>query len=242
MKTGTGNEIPQYTIMQVPFHGLTPQSALEVLLGFLQTEHNHLVVTPNPEGVMLARRNGDFLRILQNANLVLADAIGILLAARWLKLPIPCRVTGCDTTLALLDAAKGHTCYLLGSAPGIADTAMANLKKQGVHVIGARDGYFDDNVEKDILEEIRMLKPDILIVGMGMLRQEAWAAKYLHTLPCKVTMCVGGTIDIIAGNVKRAPKIMQRIGMEWLWRLMTNPSRFRRMLDLPRFAWAVLSE
>jgi len=173
---------------------------------------------------------------------VLADAIGVLLAARWLKLPIPCRVPGCDITADLLAAAKGYTCYLLGAAPGVADIAQCNLQKQGINIIGARDGYFDKETEKNILKEIRGLKPDILIVGMGMPRQEEWAAAYLHTLPCKITLCLGGTIDIFAGNVRRAPKIMRRVGLEWLWRLLTNPSRARRMLDLPRFAWTVITE
>ena len=231
-----------HKILQVPFHGLTPDEALEVLLGFLDTNKNHLVVTPNPEAVMLAKRNGNLLRVFQNADLALADGIGILLAARWLKLPIPARVTGCDVIMTLLEAAKGHTCYLLGAAPGVAETAMGNLRQKGISVIGARDGYFNEETEKIILGEIRKLKPDILIVGMGMPRQEEWTAAFLHTLPCKITLCLGGTIDIIAGNVRRAPKIMRRLGLEWLYRLMINPSRAKRMLDLPRFVYAVITE
>ena len=239
------NKTPKYethSILQVPFHGLTPYQALEALLGFLHTSKNHLIVTPNPEGVMLATRNNSFLQILQSADLVLADGIGILLAARWLKLPIPTRVTGCDIAMALLKSAKNSTCYLLGAAPGVAETAKHNLLQQGISVIGARDGFFNEETEKAIIEEIRTLKPDILIIGMGMPRQEEWAAAYLHTLPCKVTLCLGGTIDIIAGNVRRAPKIMRGLGLEWLFRLITNPSRAKRMLDLPRFAWAVVTK
>ena len=232
----------RHIILQVPFNGLTQEESLETMLKFLHTNRNHLIVTPNPEAVMLARRNGDFLRILQQADLVLADGIGILLAARWLKLPIPSRVPGCDITMALLAAAKNHSCYLLGAAPGIAETARHNLQKQGVNVIGVHDGYFDEETEKTILEEIRTLKPDILLVGMGMPRQEEWAATYLHTLPCKVTLCIGGSIDVIAGNVRRAPQIMRRMGLEWLYRLVANPSRAKRMLELPRFAWVIVTK
>jgi len=209
-------------------------------MGFLQTERNHLIVTPNPEMVMLAQANAGFMRILQNADLVLADGIGIILAARWRGLPISVRVTGCDTALELLKTAalEERTCYLLGAAPGVAEQARQNLQQQGIRVIGAHDGFFSDDSE--ILEEIRGLAPDILIVGMGMPRQEEWAARHLDTLPCKITLCLGGSIDIYAGNVRRAPAFLRRIGLEWFYRLVTNPSRAMRMLSLPKFALTVL--
>ena len=229
------------TILNVPFNGLTKRKALDTLMGFLQSNKNHLVVTPNPEAVMIAQRNANFLRILQSADLVLADGTGIRLVAKFKNLPIPSRVPGCDITEAFLIAAKGHTCYLLGAAPGVADTARRNLKQQGVNVIGARDGYFNTEEEKLVIAEIQELTPDILIIGMGMPRQEEWAATNLHKLPSKVTLCVGGTIDIIAENARRAPKILRRCGLEWLYRLFKNPSRARRMLDIPRFIWAALS-
>ena len=233
---------PQFPILQVPFHGLTYQAVLDTMLAFLKTNKNHLVVTPNPEALMLAQRDKGFLHILQNADLVLPDGIGIILAARWKKLPISERVPGCDITTSLLEAAKGHTCYLLGAAPGVAEAARDNLKQKGITVIGVHDGYFDSTNEEIILNEIQQLSPDILLVGMGMPRQEEWSAKHLHKLPCKITLCVGGTIDVLAANVKRAPKIMRRFGLEWLFRLVTNPSRMRRMCDIPRFVWAVCTD
>ena len=227
-------------IMQVPFSGLRYTEALNTLLSFLQSDRNHLIVTPNPEMVMLAKRDEGFLHILQNADLVLADGIGITLAAKLLKLNIPERVPGCDIAMDLLKSAKGHTCYLLGAAPGIAAKAQKNLEKQNIKVVGHHDGFFTD--DKIILDKLHKLKPDILIIGMGMQRELEWGAKHLHSLPCKATMCLGGTIDVIAGNVRRAPKIMRRLGLEWLWRLAANPSRAKRMLDLPRFAWEILRQ
>jgi len=228
------------TILQVSFNGLRYTEALDALLGFLQSNNNHMIATPNPEMVMLAKRDEGILHILQNADLVLADGIGITLAAKLLKLDIPERVPGCDVAIDLLKSSKGHSCYLLGAAPGVAEKARENLTKQGVNVVGHHDGFFDYEKEKIILEELLTLKPDILILGMGMQRELQWAAKHLCTLPCKVTMCLGGTIDIIAGNVRRAPKIIRKLGLEWLWRLLANPSRAKRMLDLPRFTWEIL--
>jgi len=229
----------RYKILQVPFDALTFNKALETLHGFLQTERNHLVITPNPECVMLAQRNKNFLHILKNADLTLVDGMGILLAARLKKLPIPERVPGCDITQALLESSKGHSIYLLGAAPGIAEKAMYSLQKQGINVLAAHDGYFNEAAEPSIIEEIQSLKPDILIIGMGMPRQEEWAAANLHKMPCKITLCVGGSIDIFSGNVRRAPHMLRRLGLEWLYRLITNPSRAKRMLSLPCFAWAI---
>ena len=231
-------------ILNVPFDGHTPKTAINTLLSFLKSSRNHLVVTPNPEAVMLAQRNGNFMRIIQNADLVLADGIGIILAAKFRKLPIPTRVTGVDTTLSLLKAASasGYSCYLLGAAPGVAEKARYNLQQQGIIVLGAHNGFFNKDSEKEIIDEINSLKPDILLVGMGMPRQEEWAAGNLHKLPCKITICIGGGIDIFAENIRRAPKILRFFGLEWLYRLITDPSRGRRMLDLPRFVWAVIRD
>ena len=221
---------------------MTKTEALDVLLGFLKSARNHLVVTPNPEAVMIAQRDKFFLRVLQNADLALPDGIGIIIAAKWRKIHIPARVTGCDITTELLKAAKSHSCYILGAAPGVASTAQGRLLKQGVNVIGTHHGYFDKKSEKEILAEINKLKPDILLIGLGMPRQELWASTYLHMLPCKITLCVGGTIDILAGKTRRAPKIIRRLGLEWLYRLVSEPSRAKRMLDLPKFVWAVITE
>jgi len=232
-------------ILQIPFNTFSNrEAALNVLLGFLEADQNHLVVTPNPEAVMIAQRDGGFLHVLQQADLVLPDAIGILMAAKWLKMPMPCRVPGCDAALALLEAISTtqYTVYLLGAAPGVAETALRNLEASypTLRIIGTHDGYFNHEEEILLLEEIKQLKPDVLLVGMSMPRQELWAATHLHNLPCKVTMCLGGSIDIMAGTVKRAPKIMRRLGLEWLYRLVSQPSRARRMLNLPRFVLAVL--
>jgi len=228
-------------ILGVPFDALSFNEALSTLAGFLNSSGNHLAVTPNPEAVMLAQRDKNFMEIIQKADLVLPDGIGIIIAAKLLRLPIRERVPGFDIAVALLNNTAGNVkVYLLGAAPGIAEVAAKNLQAKGIQVCGARDGYFDQGREEEILDEINSLKPDILIIGMGMPKQEDWAHKNFSKLPCKITMCLGGSIDILAGNVKRAPKLMRAVGLEWLYRLISQPSRARRMLDLPRFIAAVL--
>ena len=229
------------TILSVPFDPLTSDRALRKLMSYLKTDSNHLIVTPNPEMVMLAQRNKAFMQILQGADMVLADGIGILLAARIRKIPIPTRVPGCDIAMRLLLAGRASV-YLLGAAPGVAEAAAHKLQSKGIQVLGAHHGYFGlkSDTETAVIAEIQKLQPDILLIGMGMPRQEEWAASNLHILPCKITICVGGAIDVFAGHIPRAPLFMRRLGLEWLFRLMREPSRIGRMLELPRFVLAVL--
>jgi len=238
------------SLLSVPFDPLTNTAVLARLSDCLAEDTNRLVVTPNPECLMRARRDAAFLRILQTADFVLADGIGILMAAKWLGLPIPERVRGVDTARALLSIAakRNASVYLLGAAPGVAEEARRRINQQWTHktgragpvVVGAQNGYFES--DEAIIEEIIRLRPDILIIGMGMPRQEKWAAAHLDALPCKITLCAGGTIDIFAGRVKLAPAWMRKIGMEWLYRLCSQPSRAKRMLVLPHFLGLVFRE
>ena len=232
------------TILGVPFSAITRAEALSVLLGFLQADANHIVVTPNPEAVMLSRRNPVFANALQQAALVLADGIGILLAARWKRLPLPERVPGCDISQALLDAApEGTRVFFLGAAPGVAEAAARRTAARcpQLNIVGARDGFFAEADTDEVVACVNQAAPDILLVGMGMPRQERFATQLKDALNCRVTLCVGGTLDVMAGTVRRAPVWMRRVGLEWFYRLVSQPSRAKRMLDLPRFLWAVMT-
>jgi len=229
-------------ILGIPFHALTVDQTLEKFESFLATKQNHIIVTPNPEGVMQARRNPALSHALQSATLSLADGIGIIIAARLKRLKLPGRVRGFDIVMALferLDAKQGGTVYLLGAAPGVAERAAENIEKRypAIKVIGHHHGFFDD--DEPIIAEISRLSPDIVIAGMGMPRQELWAIKN-SSISTRITLCVGGTIDVLAGEVKLAPAFMRKMGLEWLYRLVNQPSRAKRMLDLPRFMLAVI--
>ena len=228
-------------ILGVNFDAITFGQALATLKGYLRTDYNHIVVTPNPEGVMQARRNAKFMKALKEASLSLADGIGIAIAAKIKRLKLPGRVRGVDITMALFKSlsAEGASVYLLGAAPGVAERAAKNIETvyKGVKVVGYHHGFFDS--DEKIVADINRLSPDIVLVGIGMPRQELWAAKN-RCINTRITMCVGGTIDILAGEVQLAPAFMRSIGLEWLYRLIRQPSRAKRMLDLPRFMIAVL--
>ena len=206
---------------------------------------NRVIVTPNPEGVMLARRNPAFARAVGLANARLADGTGIWLAA-WLQgTPLPGRVRGLDVTYALFERLSrqgAFTAYFLGGKPGVAEAAKTRMEEKfpNLRVAGTQHGFFDlDSPEEEaVLADIRQAAPDILLVCMGMPRAEIWAVTH-RNLPARITLCVGGTLDIMAGTATLAPAWLRAIGLEWLYRLKKQPERWRRMVDIPRFMWAV---
>lgn len=232
-------------IFGIPFAKITQKEALEILENFLNEPTNHIIVTPNPEGVMQSRRNPVFANALRSANLSLADGIGIILASIFLRQKLPERVRGVDTIFALFEKLsrkqRDFTAYFLGSIPGIAEKAKEKMQKRFPHlkVVGLHNGFFSEEEEKDILNEINRLSPDILLVCTGMPRAEIWATKN-KKINVRLTLCLGGTLDIMGNAAKLAPSFMRKLGLEWLYRLIRQPSRAARMLDIPRFIWAVI--
>jgi N-acetylglucosaminyldiphosphoundecaprenol N-acetyl-beta-D-mannosaminyltransferase len=214
------------------------QEALERIESFISGKKPHLVVTFNAEMAVLAYKDREFRRILGKASLVVADSVGVAWAARLKQ-----RVAGVDLSLALAEQAarNGWRLFLLGASQGVARTAAQELERKypGLQVVGTQDGYFSPEREKNLVEEIRSKSPDILLVGLGMGRQERWIAKYMHQIQVPVCMGVGGTIDVIAGKKKRAPAFIRKLGLEWLYRFLREPTRLPRMVALPKFVWLV---
>lgn len=201
-----------------------------------------LVVTANPEIIMLARRDAGFGEILAKADMVTADGIGVVVAARILGVPLRERVTGIDLSRELFLAAgrKGYRIYLLGARPGVAEQAARNLAGEfpGIRIVGCHDGYFSD--DGPVVADIKAKAPDILLVALGMGKQEKWVWRHKAGLGVPVSIGVGGSLDVYAGIARRAPLWMQKLGIEWLYRLLRQPSRFWRMLALPYFLALVI--
>ena len=232
-------------ILGIPFDSMSFDKALDLLESYLDEPRNHIIATPNPEGVMQARRNPAFKEALLDADLRLADGTGIVLASRYLGNAIPERVRGTDTIYALFERLnkKGRkfTAYFLGGAPGIAELAKEKMESNfpALSVVGYHHGFFTSEQEPGILEELNRLEPDIVLVCTGMPRAEIWTATNRH-ISARLTLCLGGTLNIMAGSVQRAPSLMRKLGLEWLYRLACQPSRLKRQLDIPRFMWAVI--
>lgn len=196
------------------------------------------IVTLNPEGLYLALGDAAFARILEQADLITADGAGLLWAAQKLGHSLPQRVTGIDLLQeACIHAAReGWRIYLLGAEPGVAEQAAAQLMQNhaGLFICGWHHGYFRAE-EEAVLADIMAAAPDILFVAMGLPAQETFIAAWRERLPAAVAIGVGGSLDVIAGRVKRAPRLMRQARLEWLWRLFLQPSRLPRLLVLPKF-------
>lgn len=224
---------------------LNMEAVLKKIEAWLMTASNsHLIVTPNSEMIVLAEEDSDLKKILNNADLTVADGVGVLLAARLMGQSLPERVTGIDLTKELLAvvAEKGYSVYFLGAQPGTAQRAKQRLKEKysQLRVLGTHHGYLDRQSEAQVIEEINSLQPDLLLVGMGTPLQEKWLAKHLPDLQIKVAIGVGGSFDILAGDKKRAPLWVQRLGLEWFYRLCQEPQRLFRLRALPKFVFLVL--
>ncbi len=238
-------------ILGVKIDRIDKEFACQSILNFINEEkkegqNQRLIVTPNSEMIVRAKENQQLARILNEADLSTADGAGVVLAARLLAKPVPERVAGFDLMYAVLKAIANTTnsCYFLGGKPGIVDQAVIRLQEEllGLRICGFHHGYLDQEVEEQIIREINVLKPDLLLVGMGVPLQEKFLDRNLAKLKVKAAMTVGGSFDVLAGEVQRAPYWMQRIGLEWFYRLLQEPSRFGRMLALPKFMLLVFRE
>lgn len=193
------------------------------------------VVTPNPEIVAMARQTETYREILNGAGLVLPDGIGVVHAAKILGTPLKGRVPGIDFASALVErlARSGLRLFLLGAKPGVAELAAANLKDAhpGLIVCGTHDGYFRE--DGPVVEEIRAAAADVVFVCLGAPKQELWMVEHGPATGAHLMVGLGGSLDVFAGVVERAPEGFQRLGLEWLYRLAKEPKRIGRMAKLP---------
>ncbi len=240
---------PHVHVLGVPIHAATFESLLAAIAQWVAEGRadpaapTRQICTVSPEFVMIAQQDAEFMRVLRRADLCVADGVGLLWAARYLGRPLPERVTGSDGVPLIAERAaqEGWRLYLLGAAPGIAERAADVLRARydGVQIVGTYAGSPAPEEEAEIVARVNASGAEILFVAYGAPQQEKWIARNRARLDVSVAMGVGGTFDFLAGVVPRAPRWMQRVGLEWLFRLLRQPWRWRRMLRLPRFVWAV---
>lgn len=220
------------------------KKALERVNTFLKTDRLKTIFTPNTEMVMVGLKDKELLEILNNGDLVVSDGIGLVYASRKYGDPLPERVAGFDLMVEMLDllAREKKGIFLLGGKPGIAGKAAEQISARfpGVEVKGYYHGYFKEDENSQIIEKINSTKPDVIFVALGSPKQEKWVYRYKDLLNAKIVMGVGGSFDVLSGNVKRAPEVFRKMGLEWFYRLITQPWRAKRMLVLPVFAIKVL--
>jgi len=237
--------IDKVNILGIMVDKVNIEQASDIIMGYITDGgETKSVFTPNSEIIMQGYRNKEICDILNSASLLTADGIGVVYASKILNNPIEERCAGYDVACRLLEkmSAEGRSIYLFGSKPGVAEIAAQNLQKKysGLVISGCADGYFDAEKEKQIIADINIKSPDVLFVCLGAPKQEKWINEHKKELNCKVCMGLGGSLDVFAGTVERAPQFYQNHGIEWLYRLIKQPKRFFRMLDLPKFGITVL--
>lgn len=230
-------------ILSIPICNVTLQEARDFAFNCIVEGKAATIATANAEMVMKAQEDTALAQMLREADLVVPDGAGVLWAAEQEGKAFKERVAGVDLACSLLEkaAARQTAVYFFGGAEGIADEAAAKMKQKypGLHVVGTHSGFFTDTEEGEIIHDIRQKGTQILLVALGVPKQEKWIHDHLYELgPC-VAMGVGGTFDVLAGKTCRAPKWMQEHRLEWLYRLAKEPSRCIRMLALPKFVLAV---
>lgn len=205
--------------------------------------HGAQIVTLGTEMVVYAQHDVRFRSIVNESALSLCDTVGLLAVARRRGAALRDRVTGVELIERLCEGAarQGLPVYLLGSAPGVVDEAAAALRSRfpNLRIAGTQNGYFSDAQTPEIVQSIARSGARLLFVGMGSPRQEYWLAENLRATGCGVGIGVGGSFDVIGGRIERAPHVVRRFGLEWLYRLVREPSRWRRQLALPRFVWLI---
>ena len=220
------------------------EEAANALVSAMEKDVPFCVYTPNSEILLYAYKNPDYRDVLNRGSLITPDGIGVVYASKILGKPLKERVGGFDLANKVLEkiAGTGKTVYLFGGKPGVADAAAEKVSVlyPGTIICGTADGYFDAEKEAKIIEDIKEKKPDLLFVCLGFPKQETWIDTHKEELGAKVLMGLGGSLDVFAGTVKRAPAIFQKLGLEWFYRLLKQPSRAIRMLALPKFGFTVL--
>ena len=235
--------IPSVQILGLPVHNVDMASTLSAIRRFAGTGAPHHIVTADASMLVMAQEDAELRGIIANADLVTPDSIGVLWAAGRKKTPLSERVSGVEIAerLCAQSAEQGYRIYFLGAGPGVAAAAAEKMRAKypGVAIVGVRDGYFSAAETSEVVAEIRATGANILLVAMGIPKQEKWIQAHRAALGCSVLIGVGGTLDVLSGQVKRAPRIMQALRLEWLWRVLSNPSKVRKVMLLPRFVWMV---
>jgi N-acetylglucosaminyldiphosphoundecaprenol N-acetyl-beta-D-mannosaminyltransferase len=234
----------RFTLLGVPVDPLTEEEAVDWVARAIEAGEPRLIISVNPERIMQAQREPEFAAVLRRADLALADGVGVLWAARRLRLPLPGRVAGVDflQALAARGARHGWRFFFLGGRPGVASAAGEILAKAnpGFQLVGTYDGpatRADDALSADA---IRSSGAQLVFLAYGAATEEAWLSHNLSRSGAVIGMGVGGAFDFISGRARRAPPWMRERGLEWLHRLTHEPWRWRRMLALPRFVLLVL--
>lgn len=238
------SEKDKIDILGFPVDNITMEEAVAAIENYIREGTPHQIITANSLMFLNVLKNKDLQRVFLQAHLIVPDSSGVVLAGVLSGHHFKERIAGIDLLQKLMESCQknGYSLYFVGARPGVAEEAATNLKKKfpGLKIAGTHCGYFSAEEERQMIKTIVQNKPDILLVGLNIPFQELWIAKHLHQLSTAVCIGIGGSFDVLAGRIRRAPLIMQRLGLEWLWRTIIEPWRVSRIMRLPLFIWKVL--
>ncbi len=237
--------LPRFKILGQPVH-LTPDYVQWLVSRLEQGVGTH-VVTMNGEIIMQANQQPELAKIVQHADLVTPDGAGVIFALKLHGInQIRCAGIELGEKLLRLASQPGYdySVLLYGGKPGIVEQAAQNWQKKlpNLKIVGTYHGYISADEQAELDRELTLTQPKIILVALGVPRQELWIRDRLHLCPGAIWVGVGGSFDVWSGNKKRAPQIYQKLNIEWLYRLAQEPTRWRRMLSLPHFAILAIKE
>jgi N-acetylglucosaminyldiphosphoundecaprenol N-acetyl-beta-D-mannosaminyltransferase len=240
------------SIMGVRIDNLSMNEVLKIAEEKIEKNEQYIIYTPNTEFIMMCQKDEEFLNLMNESDINIPDGIGLIYAGKIKKHPLKEKVGGYDLSVNLLKMAndKGLKLYVVGGKPGVAEAAMENVREKypGIKIVGTQHGYFKGThlgkkgheEEIAVIEDINKHQPHILFVGFGAKKQELWIEYNKDLINANVIIGNGGTLDGLAGIVKRAPDIFIKLGLEWLYRLMKEPKRIKRQIVLPVFMLKVI--
>ena len=232
----------QISILGLKVHNLSMKETLDKIDSLIKQGGSHLLVTLGVEMVMAAQEDSEFRDIVNDASLVVPDSVGILWAAKKNGTPLKERVPGVEIIQRIAEENQKYNrrVFFLGAKPGVAKAASEKLKEKypGFYPVGEHHGYFKD--DNEVLPKIQESNPDLILVALGFPAQEKWFCRNRDKLGNSVCIGVGGSFDVISGKIKRAPLFFRKLGLEWFYRLITEPKRITRMMALPAFVIKVL--
>lgn len=231
-------------ILNIPVTNTTKLQFVETMIQTMAQQTNAIkIVTANPEIIMLAKEDKNYEQLLLASDHVVADGIGVVIGAKMLETPLQERIPGYELVHSFLDHASSpnNTFYFYGGKPGVAHAAAEKAKTLYPHakIVGTADGYGGNGDELAVAQQIAQLQPSFIFVALGAPKQEQWIADNSKLFKNCIMMGVGGSFDVLSGQVKRAPKLFIKLNLEWFHRLITQPTRAKRMLKIPSFLLAV---
>lgn len=228
-------------VLGAPIDCVNMQQALDIVDQMIAGDKAQTIIAVNPEKVIKAQNDPALLQWLEQAGLLIPDGIGVVIAVKQLIGEKISRVPGAELMPAICEQSlsKGYKIFLLGASKDVNNKAVKALEKtyKGINIVGNIDGYFNDSDMPGIVDRINQSGANVLFVALGSPRQELWMQKYLPQINVRVCQGVGGTFDVLAGNVARAPYLFRKLNLEWFYRLVSQPQRIFRQKALPKFAY-----